>query len=121
MIRHPAALILSATLFMAAAPRFDWRSPHAQESIPAFDTLLAHPVRLRPELVGVPPRVFVTAAELSELRTRARTTHRDEWQRALASLISLSKDPPPVPGPQERRSQNDVALQIAGTSIAYAI
>ena len=36
----------------------------AQETIPAFDELLAHKVALKPELVGVHPRVFVTKAGL---------------------------------------------------------
>ena len=93
----------------------------AQESIPTFDALLAQPVRLKPELTGVHPRVFVTAVELAILRTRAKTTHRAEWQRALGALVSLTRDPAPPPGSQERRAQNDVALQIAGTSFAYAI
>lgn len=96
-------------------------SAAAQESLPTFDSLLAQPVRLKPDLVGVHPRVFVTAAELAALRTRARTTHRDEWQRALATLVSLTRDPEPPPGSQVRRAQNDVALQIAGTSLAYAV
>jgi hypothetical protein len=93
----------------------------AQEAVPAFEQLLAHRVVLKPELVGVHPRVFVTKAELTALRTRARTTHREEWARALATLASLTQAPPPPPGPQERRSQNNVALAIAGTSLAYAI
>ena len=93
----------------------------AQEAVPAFESLLASPVRLKPELVGVHPRVFVTAAELTALRTRAKTTHRGEWQRALGTLVALTRDPAPPPGSQDRRAQNDVALQIAGTSFAYAI
>jgi hypothetical protein len=105
---------LSAALLLAAPVR-------AQESLPSFEELLAAPVHLKPELVGVHPRVFVTAAELATLRTRAKTTHREEWRRALASLVSLTRDPEPPPGSQERRAQNDVALQIAGTSPAYAI
>jgi hypothetical protein len=93
----------------------------AQEAVPSFDQLLAQPVALKPELAGVHPRVFVTAKEIEALRQRARTTHRDEWARALASLTSVNQAPPPAPGPQERRSQNVVALQIAGTSLAYAV
>jgi hypothetical protein len=76
------------SVVMLGAPRVS-----AQESLPSFDSLLAQPVRLKPELVGVHPRVFVTAAELSTLRTRARTTHRQEWQRALATLVSLARGP----------------------------
>jgi hypothetical protein len=113
--RPGAILLLAASLSgIAAAAR-------AQETVPSFDALLAQPVRLKPGLAGVHPRVFVTAAELSALRTRAKTTHREEWQRALASLVSLTKDPAPPPGSQDRRAQNDVALQIAGTSFAAAV
>ena len=36
----------------------------ANETIPAFAELLARPVRLKPELEGVHPRVFVTAEGL---------------------------------------------------------
>jgi hypothetical protein len=93
----------------------------ADAAPPSFDTLLRHEVRLRPELVGVHPRVFVTSAELESLRTRARTTHREEWSRVLAGLAAPKGPPPPVPGPQERRSQNNVAFAIAEVSLAYAV
>src|SRR5262245_25202325 len=92
-----------------------------EDTIRPFQELLAHRVALKPELVGAHPRVFVTAAELRTLRTRAHTTHKAEWDRALGKLISLRQPPPPPPGSQERRAQKDVALQIAGTSLAYAI
>ena len=88
---------------------------------PSFETLLAHEVRLKPELVGVHPRVFVTNAGLEALRVRARTTHREEWNRVLANLAAMKGGPPPVPGPQERRSQNNVAFAIAEVSLAYAV
>jgi hypothetical protein len=91
------------------------------EPIPPFGELLARPVRLKPELAGVHPRVFVTAAGLEQLRVRARTTHKDEWQKVLASLPALAGDPPPPPGPQARRSQNNVAHAIAGASLAWAV
>src|SRR4029450_3117601 len=65
--------------------------------------------------------VFVTASGLEELRRRARTTHRADWQKVLASLPALAGDPPPPPGPQERRSQNNVAHAIAGVSLAWAV
>ncbi|MCX6551141.1 MAG: heparinase II/III family protein [Acidobacteria bacterium] len=110
-----ALAVLAAGLVGSAAPTA------AQESIPTFAQLLAHKVSLKPALVGVHPRVFVTTAELAVLRQRARTTHKAEWQRALATLVSLTQAPPPPPGSQDRRAQNNVALQIAGTSFAYAI
>jgi hypothetical protein len=93
----------------------------AQDTVPAFDSLLRTKVALKPELVGVHPRVFVTEAELARAREVARTSGRTEWQRALASLPAIKSDPPPPPGPQERRSQNNVAFAIAGASLAYAV
>ena len=50
-------------------------------SVPSFETLLAHRVALKPELVGVHPRVFVTAAGLERLRQRAHTTHHRNGRR----------------------------------------
>ncbi len=90
-------------------------------ALPSFAQLAAHPVALKPELAGVHPRVFVTTAELEGLRQRARTTHRDQWRKVLASLPALGAAPPPPPGPQERRSQNNVAFAIAGVSLAWAV
>jgi hypothetical protein len=109
-------MILASCLFAVLTA-----SAASAETIPTFADLLSHPVHLKPELVGVHPRVFVTAAELEGLRTRARTTHREDWQKVLASLPALEGDPPPPPGPQERRSQNNVAHAIAGVSLAWAV
>lgn len=96
--------------------------PAATSGMPSFDSLLAHPVALKPALVGVHPRVFVTAAGLDELRRRARSTHRDEWARALSNLApALTGGPAAPPGPQERRAQNTVAFTIAGLSLAWAV
>ena len=96
-------------------------APAAQPEIPAFEALLAHPVRLKPALAGVHPRVFVTASELDGLRQRARTTHKAEWDRALAALPAPGDAPPAPPGPQARRSQNNVAFAVAGLSLAAAV
>ena len=111
--------LLAATSHAAAAAV----APAAQptDAIPAFQDLLSRAVRLKPSLVGVHPRVFVTAAGLEELRVRARTTHREDWQKVLATLPALASDPPPPPGPQARRSQNNVAHAIAGVSLAWAV
>ena len=97
------------------------RAGSAQEKIPAFDELLAYKVALKPDLVGVHPRVFVTKTELDALRSRARTTHRAEWEKVTAHLAAMKGAPPASPGPQERRGQNDVALAIAEVSLAYAV
>jgi hypothetical protein len=93
----------------------------AQDAVPSFDELLSHKVALKPELVGVHPRVFVTRAGLEALRQRARGSHRQEWARVLSNLAALKGAPPPVPGPQARRSQNVVAFAIAEAALAYAV
>ncbi len=112
----PAYLLAAVALVGCMAP-----VAPAQEVIPAFSELLSKPVALKPELVGVHPRVFVTKAELEQLRQRAKTTHRDEWQKVLANLVALKKDPDPAPGSQDRRAQNNVALAMAGVTLAAAI
>ena len=38
-----------------------------------------------------------------------------------ANLAALKGAPPPIPGPQERRSQNNVAFAIAEAALAYAV
>lgn len=93
----------------------------AQEVVPTFDELLDHKVVLKPELVGVHPRVFVTKAGIDTLRERSRSTHRAEWSRVIANLAAMKGAPPVVPGPQERRSQNNVAFAIVEVSLAYAV
>jgi hypothetical protein len=111
------ARIAAALLFVSLVAR----PGMAQETIPTFDELLAYKVALKPELAGVHPRVFVTKAGLDALRERARTTHRAEWEKVTVRLAAMKGAPPPVPGPQERRSQNDVAFAIAEVSLAYAV
>jgi hypothetical protein len=95
--------------------------PQRASEIVPFAQLLAKPVSLKPELRDAHPRVFVTDAGLDTLRERARTTHAAEWKRVLAALPALKGDPPPAPGPQERRSQNNVAFAIVGVSLAFAV
>jgi hypothetical protein len=76
--------------------------------------------KLRPELQGKHPRVYATDEELKALRERAKTTHKDLWQRALANIRAL-KQPPPAPPAQARRAQNDVGIGIAEAALAYRI
>lgn len=75
---------------------------------------------LRAELRGKHPRVYVTGEELEALRTRARTTHRELWRRALQNVRALQSAPPPAPA-QARRAQNEVGLGIAEAALAYKI
>jgi hypothetical protein len=104
-----SALLLAATV---AAPA---------EPVVPFATLAAQEVKIKAELQGVHPRVFVTASELAALRERARTTHKAVWTPVLSHLAALQSDPPAPPGPQERRAQNTIAYAIAEVSFAYAI
>ena len=80
----------------------------------------AHPAPLRTELRGVHPRVFITSAGLADLKQRAATTHKAEWQQALSGLVAMKQDPAPSPA-QKRRAQNTVAIGIAGAATAYRI
>src|SRR6266536_1839543 len=76
--------------------------------------------RLRPELRGHHPRVYVTDSELEVLRHRARTTHRDVWQLALQQIRAIKVAPPPPPA-EARRAQNEVGIGIAEAALAYKI
>jgi hypothetical protein len=75
---------------------------------------------LRPELRGKHPRVYVTDADLQQLRERARTAHRELWQAALKKVRALQHDPPPPPA-EGRRQQNDVGIGILEAALAYKI
>jgi hypothetical protein len=75
---------------------------------------------LRPELLGIHPRVYVTDKELAELRERARTSHRELWQQAISHVRALAADPPPAPA-EQRRQQNDVGIAIAEAAFVYKI
>jgi Domain of unknown function (DUF4962)/Heparinase II/III-like protein len=75
---------------------------------------------LRPELLGVHPRVYVTDIELDSLRQRARTSHRELWQQAIKNVRALRADPPPAPA-EKRRQQNDVGIAIAEAAFVYKI
>ncbi len=76
--------------------------------------------QLKPQYMGVHPRVYFTDAELKVLRTRAHGVDKVWWQRQLASLRVL-KGPPPAPPAQARRNQNTVGLAIAEAAFAYRI
>src|SRR5437763_1244469 len=87
---------------------------------PLLELMRTRKSTLRPELMGVHPRVYVTDKELAELRIRARTTHRELWQQTLSHVRALSGDPPPPPA-EARRQQNEVAIAIAEAAFIYKI
>jgi hypothetical protein len=89
--------------------------PHPLETL-----MKSHPAALRPELRGVHPRVYTSAAELAEMRKRAKGSQRAEWQKALANLIAMREDPAPAPA-QKRRAQNNTGIGIVGAALAYQI
>jgi hypothetical protein len=121
VLRGVASIGVAVTCLGGTAAGSAERNERSTDEVPRFADLLARPVVLKPDLVGVHPRVFVTAAGLDALRERARTTHREDWQKVLSALPALAGDPPPAPGPQARRSQNNVAHAITGVSLAWAV
>lgn len=87
---------------------------------PLFELMRTRKSALRPELMGVHPRVYVTDKEITELRQRARTSHRELWQEAISHVRALAGDPPPPPA-IARRQQNDVGIAIAEAAFIYKI
>jgi len=87
---------------------------------PLVELMRTRKSSLRPELLGVHPRVYVTDKELAALRERARTSHRELWQRAISHVRALAADPPPPPA-EQRRQQNDVGIAIAEAAFIYKI
>jgi hypothetical protein len=87
---------------------------------PLFELMRTRKSTLRPELLGVHPRVYVTDKEIAELRQRARGSHRQLWQEAISHVRALAGDPPPPPA-TGRRQQNDVGIAIAEAAFVYKI
>ena len=87
---------------------------------PLLELMRTRKSTLRPELLGVHPRVYVTDIELDSLRQRARTSHRELWQQAIKNVRALRGDPPPPPA-EQRRQQNDVGIAIAEAAFVYKI
>lgn len=77
------------------------------------------PSTLRPELVGVHPRVFLTQAEIDQLK-RKTTTQKELWQTALSRVRALTVEPAKPPA-EERRAQNEVGIGIAEAAFVYKI
>ncbi len=75
---------------------------------------------LRPDLIGVHPRVYVTEKEIIELRQRAHTSHQELWRQAISHVRAMETTPPPAPA-QNRRDQNEVGIAIAEAAFVYQI
>lgn len=130
-MRHILSLILVAMILASSMLRAqDAREAQAERAASAAAKAKGpHPLthlaatlnsKLRPELRGQHPRVYVTEAELDTLRRRARTTHRELWQTALRNIRALSVAPP-LPPAEERRAQNEVGIGIAEAAFAFKI
>jgi len=87
---------------------------------PLLELMRTRKSTLRPELLGVHPRVYVTDKEIAELRERARGSHRQLWQEVISRVRALAGDPPPPPA-TGRRQQNDVGIAIAEAAFVYKI
>ena len=87
---------------------------------PLLELMRTRNSKLRPELMGVHPRVYMTDKELGELRARAQTTHRELWQQVISHVRALAADPPPPPA-TGRRQQNDVGIAIAEAAFIYKV
>lgn len=124
-------LTLNSAVFLAEAQTSAGKKAEVN-SIINFSELLKRPVNLRPELKNVHPRLFFTAADLPEMRERAKGVDRDLWQAVLKDLKTLKRDAPDPKdedlyksGLDKRKkgsiSQYEFAFQIAQTSYVYAI
>ena len=94
--------------------------PNQDAKPPLIDLMSSLNSKLRPELMGVHPRVYFTQEELAVLRQRAHSNGKETWARALGNIRALRGDPPPPPA-EARRAQNEVALAIAEAAFAYKI
>ena len=75
------------------------------------------PSSLRKDLVGVHPRVYMTQAEIDQLKEKAKT-HKELWNTAVSRVRALTTEPAPAPA-QERRVQNEVGIGIAEAAFVY--
>jgi len=86
---------------------------------PLLELIRTRKSTLRPELLGVHPRVYVTDKELAELRQRSRSSHGNvatgnqphTGNRSRAAASSC----------EQRRQQNDVGIAIAEAAFVYKI
>ena len=86
---------------------------------PLIALMRSKPSSLRPELVGVHPRVFLTQAEIESLKLKAQS-QKDLWQTAMSSVRALKVEPAKPPA-EERRAQNEVGIGMAEAAFAYKI
>ena len=133
-IPHRSKLILSSisialTLLMSVCTNAqDVRELQDEKTIsnrikgehPLIQLMRTRNSRLRAELSGIHPRVYLTENEFDALRLRSRTTHKELWQQVLSRVRALNANPPAPPA-QKRREQNDVGIAIAEAALVYKI
>ncbi len=136
-IRRVIILPVLISLFFTSVINSQTKSDVSQNSsnkinIPAFTDLLNRPVNLRPELKGVHPRLFFTAADLPKMRERAKGADKELWRETLKEIESFGTNVPDVndedlykSGLAERKkgsmTQYSLAFRISQLSFAYAI
>jgi hypothetical protein len=86
---------------------------------PLVQIARSKPSSLRKELVGIHPRVFMTQADIDQLKEKAKS-EKELWATARSRVRALTDEPAPAPA-QERRVQNEVGLGIAEAAFAYKI
>lgn len=86
---------------------------------PLVQIAKSKPSSLRKELEGVHPRVYMTQADIDQLKEKSKR-HPELWQTALSRVRALTAEPAPAPA-QERRVQNEVGLGIAEAAFVYKI
>ena len=94
-------------------------NPHIK-STPLVAAMKSLHSQLKPELMGVHPRVYFTQTELDALKVKAHGPDKVWWQEQLTNLRVFRGTPPPPPA-EQRRAQNDVALAMAEAAFAYKI
>jgi hypothetical protein len=84
---------------------------------PLTALIKSKPSSLRPALVGVHPRVFLTQAEIDALKEKTRS-QKELWQAAISNVRALTVEAPKPPA-EERRAQNEVGIGIAEAAFVY--
>lgn len=122
-----AVVLIAGCLLLQAATAQDAHeslgpmdNPANKAPSPISEMMVSLRSGLKPELVGVHPRVYFTDRELAALRVKAHGPDEPMWQGVLRNLHALQAPPPAAPA-QKRRAQNDVGLAIAEAAFAYKI
>ena len=84
---------------------------------PLVALIKSKPSSLRPDLIGLHPRVFLTQAEIDHLKEKARS-QKELWRNAISNVRALTVEPPKPPA-EERRAQNEVGIGIAEAAFVY--